>query len=99
MAARQLARQTTAVPASFTCRLNRIENPPVARATAHVPVECLCDQAPIVRLSALDERRRADQNARNAEPALHAAFEQKGFAQPAARGVRESFDRRDAVTV
>ena len=53
----------------------------------------------IVGLALLDERRRADDDARDAEAALHAALEDERFADDAPRLLGQAFERDDVVAV
>src|SRR6187549_1039386 len=69
------AREPSAVARRITGGLNRVDDPAVAGAAAEMTVEGFRDRAAIVRPAVLHQRRGADENPRDAEPALHAAFE------------------------
>ena len=97
MPARFFVRQAPAVPAGFAGGLNRVDDPSVAGAAAQMPVECLRDHAAIVGHALPHQRRGADDDPGDAEPALHAAFEHKRFAQHAARVVRKALDGDDVM--
>jgi hypothetical protein len=57
-----------------------------------MPVERLGHGRPIRRVPLLDQRCRADDDARNAEAALHTALEHERLADRSAHVVRQSFD-------
>src|SRR5262245_42241089 len=95
MPARLAARQRAAVLAGLTRGLNRIQDAAVTRAPAQMAVERLRDGRAVVGLPAFDQRRRPDDDARDAEAALHAAFEKKRFADGPTRLVRQALDRHD----
>ena len=89
MPARLRARQAPAVLARLAGRLNRVDDPPVARAAAQMAVERLRDRVAVVGLPVLNQRRRADDDAGDAEAALHAALEHERFARGCAASPRE----------
>ena len=62
-----------------------------------MPVECLCDHVAIVGHALPYQRRGADNDPGDAEPALHAPFEHKRFAQHAARVGRKALDGDDVM--
>ena len=99
MAPRLIARQASAVVAGVAGSLNRVEDPAVAGTAAQMPVEGFGDRVSIACLSVLDQRRGTDENSRNAEPALHAAFEHERFAQDTPRVIRKAFDGDHVVPV
>src|SRR5207244_3807539 len=70
--ARLGARKTPAVLARVGSRLNRIDDASVPRAAAQMTVERFGDHVAVRRLIAIDQRRSADENAGDAEAALHA---------------------------
>src|SRR4030095_7590521 len=74
------AGQLTAVAHRLASRLNRVDDAAVSGAAATVSVQRLSDRFAVVALPLLDEMRGSDDDARDAEPTLNAAFENKCFA-------------------
>src|SRR4029077_14040014 len=66
---------------------------------AQMAVERFRDRVAVVRLPAIDQRRRADDDAGDTEAALHAAFEEECFAEPPPRFFGQAFDRDDVAAV
>src|SRR5580765_3282488 len=95
----RLRRKLAAVPARFAGGLDRIENAAVAGAAAQVAVERFRHGRAIVGLSAIDQGGGADDDAGDAEAALHAALEEEGLAQHSTRFFRKPLDRRHLAAV
>src|SRR4029077_3150417 len=93
MTSRLRARKRAAVPARLARSLNRVENAAVAGTAAQMAVERFRDRVAVVRLPAIDQRRRADDDAGDTEAALHAAFEEECFAEHPPRFFGQAFDR------
>src|ERR1044071_8221569 len=78
-------------------RLNRVDDAAISGAAADVSVQGFSDRLTVVALSLLDEMRRANDDARDAEATLNAAFEDECFADDSPRSLRKAFDRADDV--
>src|SRR5206468_4021925 len=81
MPPRFAARQASAVPAGFACRLNGVDDPSVPGAAAQMAVERLRYRVTIAGHALTHQRNGADHDAWDAEPALHAPVEHKRLAQ------------------
>src|SRR5439155_13649942 len=99
MPQRLAARQSSAVRVRLAGRLNRIDDAAVSGAATDMAVERFGHHATVRRALLLDERCRADDDARNAEAALHAPFEDERVADRSAHPVRQSLDRHDVAAV
>ncbi len=97
--ARLAARQVSAVHAGFASRLNRVDDPAVPRAATQMTVEGLGNGRPVSGAPMLHQRRRADENPRDAESALHASFEHERLAQDAACVIGKTLDRDHVVAL
>ena len=93
------ARQVAAVGARFAGGLDRVDDPPVPGAAAQMSIESLGDRVSIRGPVMIDERRGADDDARNAEPALHAAFQHERVTQHATGRVGQTLGRHYVVTL
>ncbi|OLC81960.1 MAG: hypothetical protein AUH72_08110 [Acidobacteria bacterium 13_1_40CM_4_65_8] len=98
MSLRLAPRQTPAVRLRFSGGLNRVDDAAVPGASTQMPVERFGDDAAVRGATMLDERRRADHDAGNAEAALHATFEHERVAEHATRVFRQPFDGDDLAT-
>src|SRR5262245_2737059 len=96
MAAR-LARQLAAVAHRLAGRLNRVDDAPVPGAAADVSVQRLPDRLAIVALPLFDEMRGADDDARDTEATLNAAFEHERLADDLPGSVGKPVDGLDFV--
>src|SRR5437773_655536 len=94
----RLVRQRPAVVQRLSRCLNRVDDAAVAGAPADMSVERLLDRLAIARLPLLDQVRGADDDARDAETALNAAFEDEGVADDSPRSFRERLQCRDVVS-
>jgi hypothetical protein len=99
MTSRLRARKRAAVPARLARSLNRVENAAVAGTAAQMAVQRFRDRVAVVRLPAIDQRRRADDDAGDTEAALHAAFEEECLAEHPPRFFGQAFDRNDVAAV
>src|SRR5712691_153241 len=93
----RLGGQRAAVLQRVARGLNRVDDAPVARAAADVAVERLRDRLAIAGLALLNQRRRPDDNAGNAEAALDAAFKDERFADDAPHLLGHPLERGDLV--
>src|SRR3989442_15286077 len=96
---RLLLRQASSMLAGFAGRLNRVDNPSIARAAAQMTIECLCHGSSVVRPTLVYQGRGPDENSRDAESALHAPFEHKRFAQNAAFLIGNPLERHHVVAL
>ena len=94
-----LFRQAAAVAGRFSSRLNGIDDPSVSGAAAQMAVEGLGDRTAVAALAVIDERRRPNDDPWDTEPALHATFEDEGFADEAACLFRHAFECDDVVSL
>ena len=95
----RLLGELPAVLASLAGRLNGVDDATVAGTPAEMAVERLRDRIAIAALAVLDEGRRAHHDPRNAEPALHATFEDECLPDDAPRLLGKTFERDDLVSL
>src|SRR5206468_9075861 len=88
-----------AILADLTGRLDGVEDPAVPGAAAQMTVERFRHGLAIGRLAALDQRRRANDDSRDAESALHAALEHERVADRAAPRFGDTLERDDMMSV
>src|SRR5262245_56407077 len=94
----RLVGQLAAVAHRLARRLNRVDDAPVTSAAADMSIQRLSDRLAVVALPLLDKMRGADNDARDAEATLNAAFENECFADDSPRSLRKAFHRPDVVS-